>query len=609
MPSRCTAYKCSNNSNDGYALVTYPQNESLRQKWIAAVGRGKSWSPNNTQKLCEIHFQPSEIKFVAGHKQVKLGAVPSRFCTCSIRKKRNILHLHQDGCVQTCKPLTKENVQPTTSQEIVEQMDEIQPMDENANSPRSIIIKENEQLRNEMKGTVEEVVKVNEKTERIDVEVVDTNVYEENYKLKQQVKVLNERLQLTQKVLAEDQWTALKTGQSRGLKWSKETVLKGLALRFTCGTTGYNYVREVVAPFPSVRTLQRSIENISFEPGVLTDIFALLKEMGEHLDEIHKFCCLVFDEMSIREKIDFDWNSKTYIGYTTLPGLPRTIASKLMAFLLSGVCKRWKQIVAYHFTPLQTHNKSIKEIILNILEQCERNGLVVICLVCDMGNRGILNELGFSCRKNKMVYSIPHPFNSSRNLYAIPDFIHTFKNLKEMLMKVGVILLPEDVVNKYNLQSQAVDMRYVKWLEDKQSDMDLKFNPNLKKKDLKPNHFNKMKVTPATNTISPQTAGALFRLSETMNDSVMETTAWFILMLRHLFKIMTSRDRLFALSFNKMNCYHTAIETIRLFISIFRNATIEGDWKVTLTHMIMCLEAILEIQEMLLQTKSLDIYV
>ncbi|TGZ50296.1 hypothetical protein DBV15_12062 [Temnothorax longispinosus] len=193
-------------------------------------------------------------------------------------------------------------VQPTTSQEIAEQMDEMQPMDENANSPRSIIIKENEQLRNEMKGTVEEVVKVNEKTERIDVEVVDTNCW------------------------LKDQWTALKTGQSRGLKWSKETVLKGLALRFTCGTTGYNYVREVVAPFPSVRTLQQSIENISFEPEVLTDIFALLKEMGEHLNEIHKFCCLIFDEMSIREKIEFDWNSKTYIGYTTLPGLPRTIA-------------------------------------------------------------------------------------------------------------------------------------------------------------------------------------------------------------------------------------------------------------------------------------------
>lgn len=69
---------------------------------------------------------------------------------------------------------------------------------------------------------------------------------------------------------------------------------------------------------------------------------------------------------------------------------------------------------------------------------------------------------------------------------------------------------------------------------------------------------------------------------------------------------MTSRDRLFALSFHKMDWYHTAIKIIRLFICIFTNITIEGNWKVTLTHMIMYLEAILEIQEELLQTESLD---
>lgn len=78
-----------------------------------------------------------------------------------------------------------------------------------------------------------------------------------------------------------------------------------MGLHFTCGTTGYNYIRENIAPFPSVRTLQRSVENTSFEPGLLTDTFLLIKEMGKHFDEIHKFCCLVFDEMSIQERIDF----------------------------------------------------------------------------------------------------------------------------------------------------------------------------------------------------------------------------------------------------------------------------------------------------------------
>lgn len=102
----------------------------------------------------------------------------------------------------------------------------------------------------------------------------------------------------------------------------------------------------------------------------------------------------------------------------------------------------------------------------------------------------------------------------------------------------------------------------------------------MKKNNLKPNHFNEIKVTTATNIISPETAGALYRFSEITNDPVMETTAWFIIMLRHLFKIMTSRDKLFALSFHKMDWYHKAIEIIRLFIYIFTNSIIKRDWKV-----------------------------
>jgi len=46
--------------------------------------------------------------------------------------------------------------------------------------------------------------------------------------MKQQVKTLGERVQLTQKVLAEDQWKVLNTDRehNKGLKWSQETILK-----------------------------------------------------------------------------------------------------------------------------------------------------------------------------------------------------------------------------------------------------------------------------------------------------------------------------------------------------------------------------------------------
>ena len=58
--------------------------------------------------------------------------------------------------------------------------------------------------------------------------------------------------------------------------WSNETVQKALQLKFTCGATGYELLIEQGVPLPSVRTLQRRMKGIDFEPGILRDVFTLL---------------------------------------------------------------------------------------------------------------------------------------------------------------------------------------------------------------------------------------------------------------------------------------------------------------------------------------------
>ncbi|XP_071577974.1 uncharacterized protein [Temnothorax nylanderi] len=324
MPSNCTACNCSNNSNQGYALVRYPHDESLKQKWIAAVGRGKNWSPSSSQKLCEDRKNCPRNSFIAqlplneqSSRSKQIKNVPRNHCDHTysksnkrklltlltinnisngktyLRKKRGYLIQHQCGCVQTYKPLTKEDIQTIAkSQEIVEQIDEMQSMDENKDLLRSIIdeneqlqnkmkgtmevvvkidkteeidikdenkdllrsiIDENEQLQNSMKGTVEDVVKV-EKTEEIDIKdenndilrsIIDENeqlqnkikgtveevvkvdkkteeidvknrkVYEENYELKQQIKILNERVQLMQKNVGSESMDSFKNWAER----------------------------------------------------------------------------------------------------------------------------------------------------------------------------------------------------------------------------------------------------------------------------------------------------------------------------------------------------------------------------------------------------------
>ncbi|TGZ50578.1 Uncharacterized protein DBV15_12610 [Temnothorax longispinosus] len=303
-------------------------------------------------------------------------------------------------------------------------------------------------------------------------------ICKENFNLKEEIKILNNCLQKTQIYFGNDQLRVLRTGTSRGMKWSEDTILKGLNLRFTCGTRGYNYLRQIMAPLPSVRTLQRSIEHIKFNPGLLDSVFLRLQEMIHNMNENDRNCVLIFDEMSIEQRIDLDPSTGAYIGYVSLPGVPKQLASKALVFLLAGIQKRYKQVVAYHFTTGKAYHEAIVEVIMKILERCEQIGFKVLALVCDMGNRGLLARLGFSHKKNFMIYSRTHPFNANRLLYAMPDFIHVFKSLKEMFMKNKIIYLPDDVVHNEKLESNIINFEYIEWLEDRQLNMNLKFVPH-----------------------------------------------------------------------------------------------------------------------------------
>ena len=59
--------------------------------------------------------------------------------------------------------------------------------------------------------------------------------------------------------------------------WSEDTIRKALQLKFACGKTGYQLLIEQGHPLPCIQTLQRKMRNISFQSGILPQVFDLLK--------------------------------------------------------------------------------------------------------------------------------------------------------------------------------------------------------------------------------------------------------------------------------------------------------------------------------------------
>jgi len=154
--------------------------------------------------------------------------------------------------------------------------------------------------------------------------------------------------------------------------------------------------------------------------------------------------------------------------------------------------------------------------------------LNVKALVCDMGNRGVLSRLGFSLKKNEMIFKIPNPADVSHPLYCLPDMVHVFKSVKEMFCSNRTITLPEEIVKSYNLPSSLVDISHIEQLNDYQQGMDLKMAPKLDESCIKSNHFNKMKVNSSTNVINKTTAGLCLLTATNAAPLDFVTTAFFL---------------------------------------------------------------------------------
>ncbi|XP_036140727.1 uncharacterized protein LOC118644926 [Monomorium pharaonis] len=77
--------------------------------------------------------------------------------------------------------------------------------------------------------------------------------------------------------LRADQIEALRRKSNRGFKWSSESIKDALMFKTMWGTTSFTNFVNYLPIFPSARTLQRAVEHIQFESGILDEVFNMLK--------------------------------------------------------------------------------------------------------------------------------------------------------------------------------------------------------------------------------------------------------------------------------------------------------------------------------------------
>nr|CAI5855990.1 unnamed protein product [Callosobruchus analis] len=246
------------------------------------------------------------------------------------------------------------------------------------------------------------------------------------------LKVSEQQKQSTLHLFNSDQVKALekKSGKStRYMKWSNETITKSVRLKFSCGNNGYTELLKQGYPFPSIRTLQRRLQNLKFDHGVLDEVFQFLKIKISSFESHEKDCILVLDEMAITPGKIFDTSLNKYLGGVTLPG-HTGIASHVLAFMLGGLSKRWKQIVGYYFTGDSVNGAVFQDIINSIFERAQDLQLNIVSVKSDMGacNQALWKVWGISAGRHSPINSkIRHPLNENKFLHIFADVPHYLK--------------------------------------------------------------------------------------------------------------------------------------------------------------------------------------
>jgi len=175
----------------------------------------------------------------------------------------------------------------------------------------------------------------------------------------------------------------------RGRRWNFEEKI--LALSLLKRSPKSYILLQALFPLPSGRTLQSLLNTIPFRTGINTHVFDALRHSLQKMSEKDRYCCLLFDEMSIRENVWFNQKFDCIGGFEDLGSQGRTcnIANHALLFMVRGLHRKWKQPVAYYLSRGSTKAEMLVQFLNEVLGACQNVGLHVVATVCDMGTNNV----------------------------------------------------------------------------------------------------------------------------------------------------------------------------------------------------------------------------
>jgi len=252
----------------------------------------------------------------------------------------------------------------------------------------------------------------------------------------------------------------------RGRRWNFEEKILALSL---LKRSPKSCILLQTFPLPSGRTLQSLLNTVHFRTGINTHVFYTLRHSLQKMSENDQYCCLLFDEMSIRENVWFNEKFDCIEGYEDLGSQGRTynIANHALLFMVCALHQKWKQPVAYYLSRGSAKAEMLVQFLKEVLDACQNVALHVVATVCDMGTNSVkaMKLLGltgvepffqFQNQTIATIYDLPHLLKCACNLFLKYDVQFESEHLDS---QPPVIAKWEHIVNIYKQEKHFLICR------------------------------------------------------------------------------------------------------------------------------------------------------
>lgn len=328
---------------------------------------------------------------------------------------------------------------------------------------------------------------------------------------------------------------------------------KNLALNlYYKSPTAYKFLRSQKVNLPGPSTIRRWIGQSKFLPGFSQLFFSHIQKKFESSDYKGKACTVCFDEMYIKEFIEYSKEFDFIEGLEDLGHYGRTnkSANCVLVFMARGIYSPWKFPIAYFLAHSGVNKTILKNLIIDVLQKLFEVGLCPKIIVCDQGtnNQSTLKSLNVS-------EDSPFFFINNNKIFSLFDVPHLVKSIRNNLInacyiKDNKIISFDDIKKTYELDKQSHKSRSLVKITDAH---------------IYPNSFQKMRVKLAAQLLSNSMSATIRTCIQTgqLQSDTSSNTADFIEFINHLFDCLNSKS---LYSHNPYLCALTDLGTVKQFL-------------------------------------------